>query len=91
MKKLEAAFDRAAFLERVGDIFSIVGGRTLASYFGDTSSEENAILELAKTEVEAYKNAKSAIDGACPKETNLEAQLFSNIAGQLGSTPCPLV
>jgi len=64
MKKLEAAFDRAAFLEKVGDIFSIVAGRTLASYFGDTSTEENAILELAKTEVEAYKNAKSAIDGA---------------------------
>jgi PAS domain-containing protein len=56
MKKLEKAFKRAAFLEMIGDYtFSI---------FGDTSEEELAILELAKKEVDAYKNVKSAIDGA---------------------------
>ncbi len=64
MKKLEKQFDRAARLEKAGDIFSIAFGKRLAKVFRDTSDEEIAILKLAKTEVEAYKNAKSAIDGA---------------------------
>jgi PAS domain-containing protein len=59
MKKLEKAFKRAAFFEMLGDFAPI--GRGL---FGDTSEEELAILELAKKEVDAYKNVKSAIDGA---------------------------
>jgi len=67
MKKLEAEFDRASLKEKIGSFLAGSGivGKSLASILlGDTSSEENAILELAKTEVEAYKNAKSAIDGA---------------------------
>ena len=59
MKRLEKAFKRAAFFEMLGDFAPI--GRGL---FGDTSEEELAILELAKKEVDAYKNVKSAIDGA---------------------------
>ena len=57
MKKLERAFKRAAFFEFLGDV-------TISGLFGDTSQEELAILELAKKEVDAYKNVKSAIDGA---------------------------
>ena len=70
MKKLEAQFDRASIGEKIAEYLARIPGTgrisdSLIKYLGgDTSSEESAILELAKSEVEAYKNAKSAIDGA---------------------------